>query len=103
MAKQKEDRGRFSSKRKMEAVLRLLKGESLDAVSRDLGVTAVKLSEWRDEFLRGAEAGLKSRETTADDEEHLRLKAKVGELTMENELLRIRAGIDPLPWRKSRG
>ncbi len=54
---QKEDRGRFSSKRKMEAVLRLLKGETLDAVSRDHGVTAAKLSEWRDEFLRGAEAG----------------------------------------------
>jgi hypothetical protein len=40
MAKQKEDRGRFSSKRKMEAVLRPLKGETLDAVSRDLGVSA---------------------------------------------------------------
>jgi transposase-like protein len=103
MAKQKEDRGRFSSKRKMEAVLRLLKGETLDAVSRDLGVTAAKLSEWRDEFLKSAEAGLKSREPSAAEDENLRLKAKVGELTMELELLRIKAGLDPLPWRKSRG
>lgn len=95
MAKQKEDRGRFSSKRKMEAVLRLLKGETLDAVSRDLGVTAAKLLEWRDEFLKSAEAGLKSREPSAADDENLRLKAKVGELTMENELLRIKAGVDP--------
>ena len=103
MTKQKEDRGRFSSKRKMEAVLRLLKGETLDAVSRELGVTAAKLSEWRDEFLKGAEAGLKSREPTVADDENQRLKAKVGELTMEMELLRIKAGIDPLPWRKPRG
>lgn len=69
MAKQKEDRGRFSSKRKMDAVLRLLKGETLDAVSRDLGVTAAKLSE----FLKGAEAGLKSREPSPDEDENLRL------------------------------
>lgn len=103
MAKQKEDRGRFSSKRKMDAVLRLLKGDTLDAVSRDLGVTAAKLSDWREDFMKAAESGLKSREPSAADDENLRLKAKVGELTMENELLRIKAGVDPLPWRKSRG
>lgn len=103
----KEDRGRFSSKRKMEAVLRLLKGESLDALSRELGVTAAKLSEWREAFLVGAEANLKSREPTAVDEENLRLKAKIGELTMENELLREKArrlevNAPHFPWRRSR-
>ena len=104
MAKRKkEDRGRFSAKRKSAAVLRLLKGEDLDTVSRELGCTASTLSEWREAFLASAEAGLKTREPTAADEEHLRLKAKVGELTMENELLRIKAGLDPFPWRKSRG
>ena len=97
------DRGRFSSKRKSEAVLRLLRGEDLDSLSRELGVTAAKLSEWRDALLADAEAGLKSRDTSSDDDETVRLKAKVGELTMENELLRIKVGIDPLPWRKLRG
>jgi transposase-like protein len=60
--RKKEDRGRFTAKRKSEAVQRLLKGEDLDTVSRELGVTAATLSEWRETFLAGAEANLKSRE-----------------------------------------
>ena len=42
-------RGRFSVQKKTEAVLRMMRGESLDIVSRDLGVTASRLSEWRDQ------------------------------------------------------
>jgi hypothetical protein len=34
-----QDRGRFSARRKIEAVLRVLRGEDLDALSRELGVT----------------------------------------------------------------
>ncbi len=83
--------------------IRLLNGEDLDTLSRGLGVTASKLSEWRDDFLAGAEAGLKSREPSAVNDENQRLKAKFGELLMDNELLRVRAGIDPFPWGKSRG
>jgi len=60
--RKKEERGRFTARRKVEAVMRLLKGEDLDTVSRELGVTAATLSEWRDAFLSSAEAGLKSRE-----------------------------------------
>jgi transposase-like protein len=37
-------RGRFSSKRKLDAVLRLLRGESIEALSRELKVTAAALS-----------------------------------------------------------
>ena len=48
------ERGRFSSRRKSEAVLRLLRGEELDALSRELGVTAATLSQWRERFLRAA-------------------------------------------------
>ena len=40
----RSDRGRFPSRRKMEAVLRLLRGETLDALSRELGVTAAAVS-----------------------------------------------------------
>lgn len=47
MAKQQQaERGRFSSRKKVEAVLRVLRGEDLDLVSRDVGITAAKLSEW---------------------------------------------------------
>ena len=46
---------RFSAKRKLAAVQRLMRGESLDAVSREMGVPAHRLSEWRDRALAGAE------------------------------------------------
>jgi hypothetical protein len=50
-AEKKEDRGRYTARRKVEAVVRLLKGEDLDTLSRELGVTAATLSEWREAFL----------------------------------------------------
>ena len=46
-----EERGRWSSKKKMAAVLRLMKGEDLDALSRELKVNAATLSSWREVFL----------------------------------------------------
>ncbi len=80
-------RGRWSWKRKTEVVLRILRGEELDALSRELGVKPGTLSSWRDAFLLGGEQGLKSRTPDARDEESRRLQAKVGELTMGCELL----------------
>src|SRR3954464_14401142 len=80
-------RRRMSAGRKREAVLRLLRGEDLELVSRELGVTAAELSGWRDQFLAGGEASLKSRPADARDAEIGRLQAKVGELTMAAELL----------------
>jgi hypothetical protein len=93
--------------RKAAAVLRLLRGEELDVVSRAIGVTAATLSGWREAFLAGGEANLKSRAVTAQDEEIQRLKAMIGELTMRNELLRekarqVEANL-PLALRRSRG
>ena len=85
------ERGRWSSRRKTEVVLRLLRGEALDAVSRELGVTAATLAHWRDQFLAAGQAGVRSRPTDTRDEDVARLRAKMGELTMENELLRERA------------
>jgi hypothetical protein len=85
------ERGRWSSRRKTEVVLRVLRGEELDALSRELQVTAGAISRWRDEFLAGGQAAVKSRPADERDEELARLRAKVGELTMENELLRDRA------------
>jgi hypothetical protein len=41
----------MSARRKQEAVLRLLRGEDLELLSRKLGVTAAELSGWRDQFL----------------------------------------------------
>lgn len=85
------ERGRWSSRRKSEVVLRLLRGEPFDALSRELGVTAATLAQWRDQFLAGGQSAVRRRPTDARDEDLARLRAKIGELTMENELLRERA------------
>jgi hypothetical protein len=78
---------RFSAKRKLTIVHRLLLGESLEAVSRAENVPVHRLTEWRDKVLGAAESALKERERDARDEEIARLQAKVGEITMDNELL----------------
>src|SRR3954469_24780946 len=82
-----EPRRRMSARRKQEAVLRLLRGEDLELLSRELGVTAAELSGWREAFLAAGEASLKSRPADARGAEIGRLQAKVGELTMTTELL----------------
>ena len=52
---------RFSVRQKAAAVERLIRRESIEAVSRDLGVPAHRLSEWRGRFLAGAENAFKER------------------------------------------
>jgi transposase len=98
--------GRMTVKRKEEAVLRLLRGDDLELVSRSLGVTAATLSKWREAFLSGGEGALKERPGDDGDQQIKRLEAKLGQVTMDNELLRekierIEAG-RPLPARRSR-
>ena len=97
---------RFSARRKLAVVSRLLRGEPLETVARELNVTAARLSGWRDRALLAAEAAMKERERDSRDEELLRLRAKLGEITMANELLeqKIAAleGGRPLARRRSR-
>jgi len=85
-----------------------LRGEDLETLSRVLGVTAARLSAWRDEFLSGGTAALKTRHDPDDPrhEELVRLKAKIGDLAVANELLeekidRLESGL-PLARRRSR-
>jgi hypothetical protein len=61
----------------------------MDTLSRELGVTAARFAEWRDAFLAAGQSGLKSRSTDHRDEEIARLRAKIGELTMDKELLEL--------------
>ena len=98
--------GRFSAKRKSEAVLRLLRGEALDLLSREYQVTAAKLSQWRETFLASGQAGLQRSGADVDTEQVGKLHTKVGELTMANDLLehkieRLERGL-PLPGRRSK-
>jgi transposase len=98
--------GRMSRQRKLRAVLRLLRGEDLELVSRELGVTAATLSNWRDDFLAGGEAALASRPKDARDVHSEQLKAKLGELLLERELLQRKVELlesgRPLARRRSR-
>jgi transposase-like protein len=82
---------RWSAKRKADAVIRLLRGEGLDEVSRELRVEAHRLAAWRDEFLAGGVEGLKAQPLAPDDRRLREAERKIGELTMENEILRAAA------------
>jgi hypothetical protein len=79
--------GRFSSKRKTEAVLRLLRGEDLDLLSREYGVVAARLSQWREDFLCAGQLALQQRPADQRAAQIKDLQAKIGELTMANERL----------------
>ena len=81
------EKGRFSAQRKSEAVLRLLRGEELDLLAREYKVSAAKLSQWRDAFLAAGQAGLRPSGSDAHQAQLEKLQAKVGELTMANDLL----------------
>lgn len=94
---------RWSVRRKREVVLRMLRGESLEALSRELGVETYRLQAWRDRALEAMEAGLRSRRRSQGSAELDAALKRIGELTMENELLRARCEAkDPLARRRSR-
>jgi hypothetical protein len=78
---------RMTAGRKRDAVLRILRGEPLEIVAREVGVTAADLSAWRDAFLESGAASLKARARDDRDATIDRLRTKVGELTMDTELL----------------
>ena len=79
---------RFSARQKTEVVLRLLRGEALDLVSRELGVPAARLAAWREAFLDAGQDALKKQPLDSRDREIGRRREKLGEATMEMELLR---------------
>ena len=80
---------RMTAGRKRDVVLRVLRGEPLEIVVRELSVTAAAadVSGWRDAFLEAGAASLKSRDRDDRDATIDRLRTKVGELTMDGELL----------------
>src|SRR5258708_2805116 len=99
-------RKRFSVQGRMAIVARLWRGEPLELVARETNVSIARLTEWRDRALAGAATALKERERDDRDDEIARLKSKVGEITMDNELLyaKIEAleGKRPLARRRPR-
>ena len=97
---------RWSASRKRDVVLRLLRGESLEALSRETGVEIYRLDAWRERAMAGLELGLKDRHGEPVAEMLDAAKRHIGELSMEIELLRERARAAeqrlPLAMRRSR-
>jgi len=94
---------RWSASRKREVVLRLMRGESAELLSRELGLPLFKLEQWRQRTEAALEGALKEREGDPADGQLAAAMQRIGELTMENELLRAkmeRPG--PLARRRSR-
>jgi transposase-like protein len=86
---------RWTASRKLDVVLRILRGESLDALSRELGLEVHLLDDWRTKAIHGMESGLKMRSGDPLQDELDHAKKRIGELVMENELLQIRANKAP--------
>lgn len=81
---------RWSMRRKREVVLRMLRGESVQLLSRELGVEIYRLEQWRSKALAGMETALKEREGDPLKKDLDQALKRIGELSMENELLRMR-------------
>jgi hypothetical protein len=94
---------RWSVARKREVVLRLLRGESVELLSRELGVPIFKLEGWRRKAEAALDGALKEREADTAGTELAAAMQRVGELSMEVELLRARIERPgPLARRRSR-
>ena len=79
---------RWSARRKEEVVLRLLRGEGLDALARETGQAAGTISRWREEFLAAGREGLRSRPAPVEERRLAEAQRKIGELSMEADILR---------------
>jgi uncharacterized protein HemY len=89
--------------RKREVVLRLLRGESTELLSRELGLPLFKLEQWRQKAEAALEDALKEREADPADGQLTAAMQRIGELSMEVELLRARVERSgPLARRRSR-
>ena len=83
---------RWTAKRQMAVVVSILKGEtSIAEVARKHGLTVAEVEDWRDRFLLGAENALRNRpkdEEALKEEQMRKFKQKIGELVLDNDILR---------------
>ena len=89
MSKEQEEQTspeRWSAKAKTEVILRLVRGESVEAGSREVQGPIHEVETWRKDFLESGQAGLRKRSGDPEERALKRTQAKVGELTMQLEL-----------------
>ena len=81
---------RWSAHRKKDAVLRMFRGEPIDILSQELCIEIGRLEEWHDRALQGIEEALKFREGDPHTAELEAAMRRIGEISLENEMLRER-------------
>ena len=86
---------RWSAGRKREVVLRLIRGEAAGMLSRELGLPMFKLEQWRQKAEAALDGALKEREADPADGQLAAAMQRIGEPSMEVELLRARLGALP--------
>ena len=83
---------RWTAKRRVALVVSILKGEtSVAEAGRTHGLTVAEIEDWREKFLVGAENALRSRprdDEAVKDEQIKKLKQKIGDLVLDNDILR---------------
>ncbi len=83
---------RWTAKRRVALVVSILKGEtSVAEAARQHGLTVAEVDDWREKFLLGAENALPSRprdEQAVKDEQIKKLKQKIADLVLDNDILR---------------
>ena len=94
---------RWTLARTREVVIRMMRGEAIEALSRELGVESYRLQEWYDGALAGLDCGLRERGGDPLEDQLKKAHAMVGELTMMNELYQERLRrIEPRPFDAKR-
>jgi transposase-like protein len=88
--KPKDEPQRWTAKRRVALVMSILKGEtSAQEAARKHGLTVAE--DWKARFLDGAENALRSRPKDEDalkDEHIKKLKQKIGDLVLDNDILK---------------
>lgn len=97
---------RWTPTRKAAMVLDLLRGGDASELARRHGLSQAQLFAWRDRFLAAGQAALKTRRGQIDSERERQvreLERKVGQLTVENELLKKTDALIRQRGRRSNG
>lgn len=74
---------RMSLNRKTEAVLRLLRGESIDELCREYGISANEMSFFRDKFIESGKDGFRK---SPEDKKLKEAQRVIGRQAMELDL-----------------
>ena len=93
---------RWTAKRRAALILSILKGEtSVAEAARKHALTVGEIEDWRDRFVTGAENALRNRpkeDEALKDEQIKKLKQKIGDLVLDNDILR--EALKPYPLER---